>query len=54
MAMAEAAPVGAWARVVYQGEEWDLAAPPHISEGVSKATRNVTFVLRSRNKMGVT
>ena len=47
--VARDAPVGAWARVVYDGEEWDIAAPPHFSEGVSKATRNVTFTIRSRN-----
>jgi hypothetical protein len=46
------APVGSWAKVVYAGEEWDLAAPPHFDEGVSKATRNVTFTLRSRNDLG--
>jgi len=47
------APIGAWARVVFEGEEWDVAAPPHFSAGVSKATRNVTFTLRSRNDVGV-
>lgn len=42
------APVGAWARVVYDGKEWDLAAPPRFSPGRSKATRFVSFTLRSR------
>ena len=46
------APVGSWARVVYKGEEWDLASPPHFSAGLSKATRNVTFTIRSRNDIG--
>lgn len=50
--VARDAPVGAWARVSYDGEEWDLAAPPHFSNGVSKASRNVTFTLRSRNDVG--
>jgi hypothetical protein len=50
--VARKAPVGSWVRVVYDGEEWDLAAPPHHSEGVSKRTRNVTFTLRSRNDVG--
>lgn len=47
--VARRAPVGGWSRIVYDGEEWDLTAPPHRGEGVSKATRNVTFTLRSRN-----
>lgn len=50
--VARTAPIGSWTRVVYDGEEWDLAAPPHFSEGVSKRTRNVTFTLRSRNDVG--
>lgn len=51
--VARTAPVGAWVRVEYAGEEWDVAAPPHFGEGVSKNTRNVTFTLRSRNDVGV-
>ena len=47
------APVGTWSRIVYGGEDWDLAAPPHFSDGVSRATRNVTFTIRSRNKIEV-
>lgn len=50
--VARKAPVGSWVRVVYDGEEWDLAAPPHFSEGVSRRTRNVTFTIRSRNDVG--
>ena len=46
------APVGSWARVVYQGEEWDLAAPPRFTKGLSRATEHVEFILRSRNKLG--
>jgi len=46
------APVGSWARIVYRGEEWDLAAPPRFTPGLSKATRHVEFILRSRNKLG--
>jgi len=41
------APVGSWARVVYDGREWDLAAPPRRSPGMSKATRFISFTLRS-------
>lgn len=50
--VARSAPVGSWVRVVYAGEEWDLTAPPHFSSGVSKATSNVTFTIRSRNDVG--
>lgn len=42
------APVGSWARVIYDGREWDLAAPPRFSPGMSRATRFVSFTLRSR------
>src|ERR671926_1031438 len=42
------APVGSWARVVYKNQEWDLASPPRWSPGMSKATRFVSFTLRSR------
>jgi hypothetical protein len=42
------APVGSWARVVYDGKEWDLASPPRFSPGRSKATRFVSFTIRSR------
>jgi hypothetical protein len=50
--VARKAPVGAWVKIEYNGEEWDLAAPPHFGEGVSKNTRNVTFTIRSRNDVG--
>lgn len=42
------APVGSWARVVFDDQEWDLAAPPRFSPGMSKNTRFVSFTLRSR------
>lgn len=43
------APIGSWAKVVYDGWEWDVAAPPRFVKGLSKATSHVTFQLRSRN-----
>ena len=46
------APVGAWVRVIHNGEEWDLTSPPSFSEGVSKNTRQVSFTIRSRNDVG--
>lgn len=47
--IARDAPVGQWARVVYSGEEWDIASPPRFTPGMSRALRHVEFTLRSRN-----
>jgi hypothetical protein len=49
--LARSVPNGTWARVEYEGEEWDLVAPPHHGVGASKATRSVSFVIRSRNEL---
>lgn len=49
--IARDAPVGSWARIVFRGEEWDLAAPPRFTPGLSRATRHVEFVIRSRNRL---
>ena len=46
--------VGAETRVVFRGEEWDLAEPPHISLGASKRMRHLELLLRSRNKLDQT
>lgn len=45
------APVGSWARIVFRGEEWDLAAPPRFTPGISRNTQHVEFVIRSRNRL---
>lgn len=45
------APVGSWARIVFRGEDWDLATPPRFTEGLSRATRHVEFIIRSRNRL---
>lgn len=45
------APVSSWGRVVYDGEEWDIAIPPRFSAGMSKSTQHVEFTIRSRNKL---
>jgi hypothetical protein len=45
------APVGSWARIVFRGEEWDLAVPPRFTAGLSKATQHVEFIIRSRNRL---
>lgn len=47
--LTRSAPPGSWSRIVFDGEEWDLAAPPHVGVGVSKNTRSVSFTIRSRN-----
>lgn len=45
------APVSSWGRIVYDGEEWDIAIPPRFSAGMSRSTQHVEFTIRSRNKM---
>jgi hypothetical protein len=45
------APVGSWARIVFDGEEWDLATPPRFTPGLSRATQHVEFIIRSRNRL---
>lgn len=47
--IARKAPVGQWARVVYDGEEWDIASPPRFTPGMSRSLRHVEFTIRSRN-----
>ena len=47
--LARKAPLTSWARIVYDGEEWDLAAPPRFTKGLSKATEHVEFTIRSRS-----
>ncbi|WP_029090107.1 hypothetical protein [Brevibacterium album] len=40
-----------WSGFEFRGELWDLAQPPHWSDGVSRAIRHVELVLRSRNSI---
>ena len=47
--LTRSAPVGSWVRVVYQGEEWDLAYPPRQTPGITRLTRHVEFGIRGRN-----
>lgn len=44
-------PFGTWARIVFRGEEWDLAKPPTMTHGLSKTTKHVEFTIRSRNNI---
>lgn len=46
------APLGPWSRVFYNGEEWDLTFPPYRTNGASRSTEHIEFVIRSRNKIG--
>lgn len=48
----EVAGVGSHARVVFRGEEWDLASPPHFSSGASRGMRHMELLIRSRNALG--
>ena len=50
--IARTAPVGTWARIVYQDKEWDLAVPPRWAAGMTRATRHVEFTIRSRSGLG--
>jgi hypothetical protein len=43
--------VDSWSGFEFRGELWDLAAPPHWSNGVSRAVRHVEITLRSRNQI---
>ena len=43
--------IDSWAEIWFRGEQWDLAAPPHFSNGVSRAVRHVELLLRSRNQI---
>lgn len=49
------APVGPWSKVVRvrDGTEFDLTAPPHFTDGASRASRHAEFTLRSRGQLGV-
>lgn len=38
-----------YSRIFFRGEEWDIAAPPIVTEGPSRLTRHVEFNIRSRN-----
>lgn len=40
-----------FSRVFFRGEEWDITTPPHVSSGVSKASRHWEFTIRSRNRL---
>ncbi|GAA1411913.1 hypothetical protein AUR04nite_00510 [Glutamicibacter uratoxydans] len=50
--IARNAPVGPWARVVMNGIEYDVTAPPRHSPGVSKASRHTEFTIRDRSSLG--
>lgn len=45
------APLSSWGKVVYDGEEWDIALPPYHAPGMSRSTDHWEFTLRSRNRL---
>ena len=49
--MARQVPAGSWSRVVYNGEEWDLASPPRMTPGVTNRLKHIEFTIRSRNRL---
>lgn len=49
--MARQVPIGSWSRVIFNGEEWDLASPPRFTPGATKRLRHIEFTIRSRNRL---
>lgn len=49
--MARQVPAGSWSRVVFNGEEWDLASPPRMTPGATDRLKHIEFTLRSRNRL---
>lgn len=40
-----------YAEIRFRGEQWDLAGPPHFSNGASRAIKHVEITIRSRNQI---
>ena len=49
--MARQVPAGSWSRVIFNGEEWDLASPPRFTPGVTDRLKHIEFTIRSRNRL---
>jgi hypothetical protein len=49
--LARQVPVGSWSRVIFRGEEWDLALPPTFTQGATGRLKHVEFSIRSRNRL---
>lgn len=49
--MARQVPIGSWSRVVFNGEEWDLASPPRFTPGATKRLKHIEFTIKSRNRL---
>ena len=49
--MARQVPIGSWSRVVFDGEEWDLASPPRFTTGATSRLKHIEFTIRSRNRL---
>ncbi|MBT2587946.1 hypothetical protein [Arthrobacter sp. ISL-95] len=51
--LARQVPAGSWSRIIYDGEEWDLASPPRMTTGATDRLKHIEFTIRSRNKLQV-
>lgn len=51
--LARQVPAGSWSRIIYAGEEWDLASPPRMTTGATKRLKHIEFTIRSRNRLQV-
>ena len=51
LTLRDAPGLDSYAEIWFRGEQWDLANPPHFSNGVSHAIKHVEISLRSRNQM---
>lgn len=49
--LARQVPMGTWSRVIFRGEEWDLALPPTFTTGATKRLKHIEFTIRSRNRL---
>lgn len=47
----DAPDLDSYAEIWFRDEQWDLAGPPHFSNGASRAIQHVEIDLRSRNEM---
>lgn len=49
--LARQVPAGTWSRIIFRGEEWDMSAPPTMTQGATRRLRHMEFTIKSRNKL---
>jgi hypothetical protein len=49
--LARQVPAGTYSRIIFRGEEWDMASPPTMTRGTTKRLRHMEFTIKSRNKI---